>query len=934
MSSTPQSAIVAAGVGATVQLFRLAADLISTASTRMEKDDEKLDAAKGKSQATATRAKGGANGNNGDNNKKSNNDNENAMIEDTAAAAAAAAAPIKERRRRTDKRSSATRFFDGRLTIARSATGGTQSMHLLDRSSLFKSGGRGGTGASAAADGGGSSNTNNRTSTAAMESPFRLEEARDDDGPPEEPKVGLEKHMPMISLTVQVLVFVYLLVACILSALPSSPSVPYREAVYYVLQSHPARGMHRPAGLARVGWGSGSRTNLADWATMAVLIVYAVLALAECKVCRYPQPRTKGEKKASLSKRAILVTLRPYFWPNATATSALTNRIRAIMTWVCVGSAKACNLTAPIMLGRASTALSRGDYAGCVRYSCLYATLNFAGAFFKESQSLVYLKVAQAAFVQLSEVAFRHLHSLSLDWHLKKKLGEVLRSMDRGIAACDTLMKFMFLWLIPAIAECLLVVVIFATYFDYFPLAVSVFFFVFVYMVWTVLVTLWRKKFRKQVTKSDNDFHDICADSLINFETVKYFTGEAYEMRRFSRAVETYQSGSVNVAASLSFLNISQNFLLQCCLATSLTLAAYAIRGRADCCVAQGCEDGNSLCCADISYDQCPGMEVGDFVTVLTYTLQLFMPLNFLGSVYNAIVMAFIDLANLSELLAENPDVSDASDATPLPATNEEEPDIAVEFDDVIFHYPSQSDSQGLKGVSFKLKRGTTTAVVGSTGAGKTTVSRLLFRFYDCLGGAVKVNGRDVRTITQRSLREAIGVVPQATTMFNDTLKANIAYGRRDATDEEIEKAAEDAQLSDFVKQLPDGWETMVGDRGLKLSGGEKQRAAIARCLLKDPQFIILDEATSALDTVTENSIQEALNLLGSDRTCLVIAHRLGTIRHADKILVLNDGLVAEEGTHEELLAKGGQYANMWNMQLHSTGSERGSTANLKDLDA
>ena len=693
-------------------------------------------------------------------------------------------------------------------------------------------------------------------------------------GSVEVPKVGLEKHMPEISVAIHVMAFVYLLVACILSSLPSAPSAAYTEAVYSAIPLGCSAvavfiglvlnvrdyGRSRFTSFQRLmyafsslillvgcivllAWpesdGVASRSPTpADWATLAVLIVYATLALVEGRVCSYPVPKTKGERKASLSKRAILVTLKPYFWPDATATSAFTNRLRATTTWLCVASAKACNLTAPILLGRASTALSRADYSNCVRYACLYATLNFAGSFFKESQSLVYLKVAQAAFVQLSEVSFRHLHSLSLDWHLKKKLGEVLRSMDRGIAACDTLMKFMFLWLIPAIVECLMVVIIFATYFNYFPLAVSVFFFVFVYMIWTVLVTLWRKKFRKQVTKSDNDFHDICTDSLVNFETVKYFTGEDFEMKRYAMAVEKYQTGSVNVAASLSFLNISQNFLLQCCLATSLTLATYAIMRRNDCCISLGCEDGTSQCCADISYSTCPGMEVGDFVTVLTYTLQLFMPLNFLGSVYNAIVMAFVDLANLSELLAESPDVSDATDAMPLPAANDDESDVAVEFDNVVFHYPSQTNTMGLKGLSFKLKRGTTTAVVGSTGAGKTTVSRLLFRFYDVLGGAVKVNGRDVRTITQRSLREAIGVVPQATTMFNDTIKNNVLYGRRDATDEELEKAARDAQLLDFIQQLPDGWDTMVGDRGLKLSGGEKQRTAIARCLLKDPDFV------------------------------------------------------------------------------------------------
>ena len=810
MSSTPQSAIVASGVGATVHLFRLVADLVSTASMQMNKDDAKIES--GKQQS-----KGGSNANGtGDGAGPAAKDGRHrSSILGIGAGRA--------RRRSTEKRASTTRVFDGRLSIGGIA--GRKSMRFL-----------GSTGVRAGAG----------TLANTTESAFADEEGTDGLASEEEPKVGLEKHMPAISAAVHVTAFIYLLVACILSALPSSPSAPYRDAVYSAIPLGCSAvavfvglvlnvrdyARHRFTSFQRLmysfsalillvgcivllAWpasdGTESRSpTSADWATLAVLVVYAALALVEGKVCRYPVPKTKGEKKASLSKRAILVTLKPYFWPDATATSAFTNRLRAAMTWVCVGSAKACNLTAPILLGRASTALSRADYANCVRYACLYATLNFAGSFFKESQSLVYLKVAQAAFVQLSEVSFRHLHSLSLDWHLKKKLGEVLRSMDRGIAACDTLMKFMFLWLLPAIVECLLVVIIFATYFNYFPLAVSVFFFVFVYMTWTVLVTLWRKKFRKQVTKSDNDFHDICTDSLVNFETVKYFTGEDFEMKRYATAVEKYQSGSVNVAASLSFLNISQNFLLQCCLATSLTLATYAIKRRNDCCESLGCEDGTTQCCADVSYNECPGMEVGDFVTVLTYTLQLFLPLNFLGSVYNAIVMAFIDLANLSELLAESPDVSDAPDAVPLSSTNDDEPDVAVEFDHVVFHYPTQTDAMGLKGLSFKLKRGTTTAVVGSTGAGKTTVSRLLFRFYDVLGGAVKVNGRDVRTITQRSLREAIGVVPQATTMFNDTIKNNVLYGRRDATDEELEKAARDAQLLDFIEQLPEGWDTMV----------------------------------------------------------------------------------------------------------------------------
>jgi ABC-type transport system involved in Fe-S cluster assembly fused permease/ATPase subunit len=379
-------------------------------------------------------------------------------------------------------------------------------------------------------------------------------------------------------------------------------------------------------------------------------------------------------------------------------------------------------------------------------------------------------------------------------------------------------------------------------------MAVAIFYFVFFYIVWTILVTLWRKKFRKEVVTADNEWHDLCTDSLLNFETVKYFTAESYELRRFGDAVKRYQSGSVNVQASLSFLNISQRLILQTCLATALSLAAMGIKQKWECCEANGCEYGNSECCSN--HDTCTGMDVGDFVAVLTYTIQLFTPLNFLGSVYNAVVMAVIDLSNLSELLAESPDVTDAPDAVALPPTNLKDPDIAVEFDNVYFHYPSQNSSQGLKGLSFTMKRGTTTAIVGPTGAGKTTVSRLLFRFYDVLGGAVKVNGMDVRTVTQTSLRGNMGVVPQAASMFNDTLRANVLYGRRTATQEELDQAARDAQLSTFIESLDDGWETMVGDRGLKLSGGEKQRTAIARCLLKDPPIVLLDEATSALDTM------------------------------------------------------------------------------------
>ena len=334
------------------------------------------------------------------------------------------------------------------------------------------------------------------------------------------------------------------------------------------------------------------------------------------------------------------------------------------------------------------------------------------------------------------------------------------------------------------------------------------------------------------------EWHDRFTDSLVNFETVKHFTAEAYEKARFSESVSKYQSGSVNVQASLTFLNITQQILLQCCMAIALSLTALGIQRRLGCCTETiGCESALSDCCRHIDKNTCPGMEVGDFVAVLSYIVGLFAPLNFLGSMYNAVVMAVIDLATLSELLAAAPDVVDARDAFVLPleppSLGKGQEDVAVEFDNVFFHYPTQSDARGLKGLSFKMKRGTTTAIVGKTGEGKTTVSRLLFRFYDVLGGSVKVNGVDVRAVKQKSLRDAIGVVPQATSMFNDTIRTNLRYGKQDATDDKIRQAARDAQLLDFIESLRDGWDTLVGDRGLKLSGGEKQRAAIARCLLK-----------------------------------------------------------------------------------------------------
>jgi len=628
-------------------------------------------------------------------------------------------------------------------------------------------------------------------------------------------------------------------------------------------------------------------------------------------------------KPAALNKKGLtlyelLIVLRPFFWPSEGSDGALINRIRAMSTWLVVGGSKACSLLGPFYLATATNELVAGRYGSASIAMIAFALLRFASSFLRETQSILYIKVKQQASIELQELTFAHLHGLSLNWHLTKKTGSVMKSMDRGTEAANTLITYLFLFLVPALAECLAVVLLFFGSFQQWGLGVLVFCGVVVYAVYTVGVTQWRKKFREATNKHDNDFHDKAQDSILNFETVKYFCAENFEIARFKESVVKFQQYNSATALSLSLLNAGQQFIL-----TGTLLGAMLIAGQA---VTRG------------------EMTLGGWVAVQSWVTTIFVPLNFLGSVYAAIIQALIDIKNLGELLSEQPDVVDepgapslpyssispvakrpslgekegsgeVSSLSPVPTTIGNGVGLSIEFKNICFHYPEQPEEKGLKNMSFRVPAGTITAIVGHTGAGKTTISRLLFRFYDPKAGSVMIGDRDIRKHTQKSIRNVIGIVPQDTVLFNDTIAYNIKYGRMDATQEELEAAAEAAQIKGFIESLPEGWNTVVGERGLKLSGGEKQRVSIARCLLKNPPIVLLDEATSALDTVTENSVQDALDALGNNRTTIIIAHRLSTIRHATQIIVLANGEVAERGTYDELLAKQGIFAELWNMQ-------------------
>jgi ATP-binding cassette subfamily B protein len=500
---------------------------------------------------------------------------------------------------------------------------------------------------------------------------------------------------------------------------------------------------------------------------------------------------------------------------------------------------------------------------------------------FNNLRDALFARVGQHAVRNLAYITFVHMHELSLRFHLQRRTGGLQRIIERGVNGIETIVRFTILNTLPTFLEFAFAAGIIAYQFDWKYLVVVLVTIV-AYVWFTVKVSDWRIKIRRAMNDSDQDAHSKAIDSLLNFETVKYFGNEQLEARRYDRAMARYEDAAIRIWTSIAWLNIGQIVIFTIGMTVCMVMSAQAV----------------------VAGEQ----TIGDFVLINALLMQLSIPLNFIGMVYREIKQGLIDVEAMFDLLEVKPEVLDVPDARPLDVGGAE-----VRFDDVSFHY--EPNRPILKGVTFRVPAGKTVALVGPSGAGKSTISRLLFRFYDVTGGRVLIDGQDIRTVTQESLRAAIGMVPQDTVLFNDTIAYNIRYGRPDASDAEIRDAAATAQIADFVAALPDGYATEVGERGLKLSGGEKQRVAIARTVLKAPAILILDEATSALDIHTEREIQAALDRVSANRTTLVIAHRLSTIVNADEILVMDDGRIVERGTHDALLTRRGLYASMWNRQ-------------------
>ena len=587
-------------------------------------------------------------------------------------------------------------------------------------------------------------------------------------------------------------------------------------------------------------------------------------------------------------QRSTIETVRsllPYLWPR----DDRQGRIRVLIAFAFLILAKVATVYIPLVYSHAVDALAPkagGVAAIPVALIVGYGLLRVASAGFGELRDAVFAAVQQRTVRKVALRTFRHLHRLALRFHLDRQTGGLARAMERGTNGIEAVLRLAVFNIIPTLIEVLLVTVILWRMFDW-RYAALTFLAVGVYLSFTLGFTNYRVKIRRAMNESDTEAQSKAVDSLLNYETVKYFGNEGHEARRFDEALARYERNAVRSQVTLNLLNLGQAAIIAIGLALIMLMAASGVR------------DGS--------------MTVGKFVLVNTYLMQLYQPLNFLGFVYREIKQGLVDMEQLFKLMAANEEVADRPGAHALPAHLADGAPGEVAFEAVRFGY--RDDHEILKGVSFRIPAGKSLAIVGPTGAGKSTISRLLFRFYDVTEGRVVIDGHDIRDLTQDSLRTAIGVVPQDTVLFNDTIRYNIAYGRPGASQDQIEHAARLAQVHEFVLRLPDGYDTRVGERGLKLSGGEKQRVAIARTILKDPRILVLDEATSALDTRTEQDIQAALRAVSRNRTTLSIAHRLSTVVDADEIIVLEDGRVAERGSHAQLLARDGVYAQMWARQ-------------------
>ena len=606
---------------------------------------------------------------------------------------------------------------------------------------------------------------------------------------------------------------------------------------------------------------------------------------------RSSHPPAQADLPSSLrvqrSTFQTILSLLPYLWPVGHPGA----RVRVVVALVFMVLSKVATVYVPVIYGRIIDALAPKDAAAAafiipVALILAYGGIRVASAGFGEIRDALFASVQQRAVRLLALRTFRHLHAVSLRFHLDRQTGGLSRVIDRGVLGMQSVLRLAVFNVVPTALELAMVTVIIWRMFDW-RYAMVTCLAVVVYVAFTTVLAGRRSRYRRTMNDTDNDASTKSLDSLINYETVKYFGNEEHEAQRYDHALARYERAAVRVQVSLNILNLGQAAITAIGLTLIMLLAASGMR------------DGT--------------MTVGKFVVVNTYLMQLYQPLNFLGVVYMTIKQGLVDMEQMFALLRVQREIVDKPGAKALTAHLSEGSAGEVVFENVRFGY--QSNRTILKGIDFSVPAGGKLAIVGPTGAGKSTISRLLFRFYDVTGGRVLIDGQDIRDITQDSLRTAIGVVPQDTVLFNDTIRYNIGYGRPGASQADIEQAARSAQVHDFVLKLPEGYDTRVGERGLKLSGGEKQRVAIARTILKDPRILILDEATSALDSRTEQEIQAALRAVSHRRTTLVIAHRLSTVVDADEIIVLQDGAVAERGTHTALLAQGGLYARMWALQ-------------------